>query len=53
MAVAGGKPFLARDDCEPPSACGRGGATVRSVAEIVKTSLSGVGWSQAPSGQAF
>ena len=57
VAVAGGKPFFARDDVRTAISRLRAAAAAAtdqgSVAEIVRDVLSGVGWSlEAPSGQA-
>ena len=57
VAVAGGKPFFARDDVRTAISRLRAAAASAtdqgSVAEIVRDVLSGVGWSpEAPSGQA-
>ena len=57
VAVAGGKPFFARDDVRTAISRLRAAAAAATdqgrVAEIVRDVLSGVGWSpEAPSGQA-
>ena len=57
VAVAGGKPFFARDDVRTAISRLRAAATAAtddgSVGEIVRDVLSGVGWApEAPSGQA-
>lgn len=57
MAVAGGKPFFARDDVRTAISRLRAAAAAAtdegSVGEIVRDVLSGVGWApEAPSGQA-